>query len=76
VSERHWRKSSYSVEGSNCLYVAAREYDTIMLRESEHPEAVLATTRAHLRAFIRAAKAGRFDQLKEACEFAEGASVR
>ncbi|MGW2325304.1 DUF397 domain-containing protein [Streptomyces sp. NPDC001700] len=76
MSERHWRKSSYSVEGSNCLYVAAREHDTIMLRESEHPETVLATTRARLRAFIRAAKAGRFDHMKEARDAPEGASVR
>lgn len=56
-----WQKSSYSVEGSNCLYVAAGELDTIMLRESEQPEVVLSTTRARLRTFIRAAKAGQFD---------------
>lgn len=65
MSERHWRKSSYSVEGSNCLYVAARERDTIMLRESEHPETVLSTTRARLRLFIRAAKVGQFDHVAD-----------
>lgn len=65
MSERHWRKSSYSVEGSNCLYVAAREHRTIMLRESEQPETVLSTNRTRLRAFIRAAKAGQFDHVAD-----------
>ncbi|WAP58417.1 DUF397 domain-containing protein [Streptomyces sp. S465] len=65
MSECRWQKSSYSVEGSNCLYVAAGERDTIMLRESEQPEVVLSTTRAHLRTFIRAAKAGQLDHVTE-----------
>ncbi|WNE98985.1 DUF397 domain-containing protein [Streptomyces luomodiensis] len=65
MSECRWQKSSYSVEGSNCLYVAAGERDTIMLRESEQPEVVLSTTRARLRTFIRAAKAGQFDHVTE-----------
>ncbi|MEU4891651.1 DUF397 domain-containing protein [Streptomyces sp. NPDC044780] len=63
MSECRWQKSSYSVEGSNCLYVATGERDTIMLRESEQPEVVLSTTRARLRTFIRAAKAGQFDHV-------------
>ncbi|GAA3359299.1 hypothetical protein GCM10017744_037380 [Streptomyces antimycoticus] len=65
MSECRWQKSSYSVEGSNCLYVAAGESDTIMLRESEYPEVILSTTRTHLRTFIRAAKAGQFDHIGE-----------
>ncbi|GAA2294549.1 DUF397 domain-containing protein [Streptomyces violaceusniger] len=65
VSECRWRKSSHSVEGSNCLYVAAGERDSIMLRESEQPEVILATTRTRLRTFIRAAKAGQFDHVAE-----------
>lgn len=71
-----WRQSSYCQESASCVNVAAGESSTIMLRESEHPATVLSTTRAHLRAFIRAAKAGRFDRMKEACDVAEGASVR
>lgn len=61
MSECRWQKSSYSVEGSNCLYVAAGEHDAVMLRESEQPEVILTTTQAGLRTFIRAAKAGQFD---------------
>ncbi|MFF7655001.1 DUF397 domain-containing protein [Streptomyces sp. NPDC007983] len=65
MSERHWRKSSYSVEGSNCLYVRVGERDAIVLQESEHPETTLSTTRTPLRAFIRAAKAGQFDHVAD-----------
>ncbi|RNG26979.1 DUF397 domain-containing protein [Streptomyces botrytidirepellens] len=65
MSERHWRKSSYSVEGSNCLFVGVGKRDAIVLRESEHPEVLLSTTRAPLRAFIRAAKGGEFDTVAE-----------
>ncbi|WP_246096715.1 hypothetical protein [Streptomyces botrytidirepellens] len=39
--------------------------DAIVLRESEHPEVLLSTTRAPLRAFIRAAKGGEFDTVAE-----------
>ncbi|MBI0375286.1 DUF397 domain-containing protein [Streptomyces albiflaviniger] len=60
-----WRQSSYCQEGASCVNVAAGEYDMIMLRESEHPEVILSTTRRRLRAFIRAAKAGRFDHFPE-----------
>ncbi|MFI0818654.1 DUF397 domain-containing protein [Streptomyces sp. NPDC021098] len=65
MPERHWRKSSYSVEGSNCLFVGVGERDAIVLQESEYPEVMLSTTRAPLRAFIRAVKAGQFDHVTE-----------
>ncbi|WP_063734861.1 DUF397 domain-containing protein [Streptomyces sp. RTd22] len=77
-----WRQSSYCQESASCVNVAVGEPDTIMLRESEHPEAILSTTRAPLRAFIRAAKAGHFDNfavvqtLRETCGVAESTSVR
>ncbi|WP_344316061.1 DUF397 domain-containing protein [Streptomyces javensis] len=58
-----WRQSSYCQESASCVNVAAGERDSIMLRESEHPEVVLSTTRARLRTFICAAKAGRFDHV-------------
>ncbi|MFE2180157.1 DUF397 domain-containing protein [Streptomyces sp. NPDC059455] len=58
-----WRQSSYCQESASCVNVAAGERDTIMLRESEHPEVILSTTRTRLRAFIRAAKAGQFDHV-------------
>ncbi|MEV0259959.1 DUF397 domain-containing protein [Streptomyces sp. NPDC050617] len=56
-----WQKSSYSQEGSNCLYVAAAAPHIIKLRESDTPDVILTTTPTSLHAFIRAAKAGRYD---------------
>ncbi|MEU1664510.1 DUF397 domain-containing protein [Streptomyces sparsogenes] len=58
-----WQKSSFSQEGSNCLNIAAPTYDAIKIRESDDPDVILTTTPATLGVFIRAAKAGRFDQL-------------
>ncbi|MGW3565873.1 DUF397 domain-containing protein [Streptomyces sp. NPDC000941] len=58
-----WQKSSYSHEGSNCLYLAAPTTDAIKLRESDDPGITLTTTPATLGVFIRAAKAGQFDHL-------------
>ncbi|WNE98986.1 DUF397 domain-containing protein [Streptomyces luomodiensis] len=60
-----WRQSSYCQESASCVNVARGERDTIMLRESEQPEVVLSTTRARLRTFIRAAKAGQLDHVTE-----------
>lgn len=61
-----WRKSSYSSQGANCLYVAATGNATIRLRESDEPDTILTTTPATLHAFIRSAKAGHFDHVTEA----------
>ncbi|MGA6156330.1 DUF397 domain-containing protein [Stenotrophomonas sp. NPDC087984] len=58
-----WQKSSYSQEGSACLYVAAPAPHTIALRESDEPDVILTTTPATLGTFIRAAKGGAFDGL-------------
>ncbi|MEU0840907.1 DUF397 domain-containing protein [Streptomyces sp. NPDC005962] len=60
-----WQKSSFSAQGSNCLYVAAPAPHTIALRESDEPDVILTTTPATLDAFIRAAKAGAFDGLAQ-----------
>ncbi|WP_342030719.1 DUF397 domain-containing protein [Streptomyces melanosporofaciens] len=46
----------------NCVELA-RTPDTVLLRESDEPQTVIATTPAALRAMTRAVKAGRFDQL-------------
>ncbi|GGV54772.1 hypothetical protein GCM10010277_53880 [Streptomyces longisporoflavus] len=50
-----WQKSSFSDgAGANCVYVAAaRNAGTIHLRESDAPEASLATTPAAFAALIR-----------------------
>ncbi|MEK8144343.1 DUF397 domain-containing protein [Streptomyces sp. M10(2022)] len=62
--EIQWRKSSKSsnAEGSDCLELAEHEGE-ILLRESDHPDVVVRTTRAKLRAFLGGAKAGEFDDL-------------
>ncbi|WP_413801328.1 DUF397 domain-containing protein [Streptomyces iranensis] len=58
-----WRKSSYSAQGANCLYVSAPDGATIRLRESDEPDTILTTTPTTLSALIRSAKAGRLDHL-------------
>ncbi|ADI08141.1 hypothetical protein SBI_05021 [Streptomyces bingchenggensis BCW-1] len=62
MSTYQWRKSSYSADASNCVNVATAD-DGIAIRESDEPEAILTTTPAALRAFIRGTKAGRLDHL-------------
>lgn len=52
-----WQKSTYSGDGSNCVYVAATSSGTIHLRESDEPEVILITTRPRLGALIRTLKA-------------------
>jgi len=52
----HWQKSTYSGDGSNCVYVAGVSDGTIRLRESDEPDAILATTRAGLHELIRSLK--------------------
>ncbi|KUF19599.1 DUF397 domain-containing protein [Streptomyces silvensis] len=62
--EIQWRKSSYSTdaEGSNCVELG-RVGDTVYVRESDDPDAVIATTPEKLLAFLRGAKDGEFDDL-------------
>ncbi|WP_413809569.1 DUF397 domain-containing protein [Streptomyces sp. OE57] len=62
----YWRKSSYSGEDAehNCVELAqVPNVTAILLRESDQPQTVIATTPAALRALVRAVRAGRFDQL-------------
>ncbi|PNG92978.1 DUF397 domain-containing protein [Streptomyces malaysiensis] len=60
-----WRKSSYSAQGANCLYVSAPDGATIRLRESDQPDTILTTNPTALRALIRSAKKGQLDHLGE-----------
>ena len=61
MSDLKWRKSSYSTDvGANCVELATAA-DGIRIRESDEPDAVIHTSPAALRAFIRAAKAGCLD---------------
>ncbi|GHA40883.1 hypothetical protein GCM10010372_46170 [Streptomyces tauricus] len=52
-----WQKSTYSGDGSNCVYVAATPTGTVHLRESDDPDTTLITTRPRLGELIRALKA-------------------
>lgn len=52
-----WQKSTYSPDGSNCVYIAATPDGTIRLRESDAPDTTLTTTPAPLHALIRTLKA-------------------
>ncbi|MDX3226009.1 DUF397 domain-containing protein [Streptomyces sp. ME19-01-6] len=58
-----WRKSSYSGNAGNCVYVANDHDGTVKMRESDGPNATLAASPATFGVFIRAVKAGAFDQL-------------
>ncbi|MEV0323354.1 DUF397 domain-containing protein [Streptomyces sp. NPDC050658] len=54
----HWQKSTYSEEGSSCVYIAPGPHPpTIHLRESDTPEEILTTGQAQLAALISAIKA-------------------
>lgn len=58
-----WRKSSFSgAQGPDCVELA-RSADTTLIRESDDPHIVLATSPKRLAAFIAAVKAGDFDHL-------------
>ncbi len=62
----HWRKSSYSSQGANCLYVSAPDSASVRLRESDEPNTILTTTPRALDALIRSAKAGQLDHIGKA----------
>ncbi|WNE98656.1 DUF397 domain-containing protein [Streptomyces luomodiensis] len=65
MSPLQWRKSSFSSgDAANCVELAADPTGRPHLRESDDPEVVIATTPPALRAFLRAAKTGRFDRLE------------
>ncbi|MDQ0992627.1 DUF397 domain-containing protein [Streptomyces sp. V3I7] len=54
MSEPSWQKSTYSEEGSSCVYLATAPTGTILLRESDEPETILATDQRQLGALITA----------------------
>ncbi|MET9383729.1 DUF397 domain-containing protein [Streptomyces sp. NPDC002928] len=54
MPDLHWQKSTYSQEASACVYLATTPTGTILLRESDEPEAVLTTGPRQLNALIGA----------------------
>ncbi|ADI07445.1 hypothetical protein SBI_04325 [Streptomyces bingchenggensis BCW-1] len=63
MSTDNWRKSSYSPNAANCVYVSAGDNHTVRLRESDAPDAILTATPGTFSAFIRAVKADVFGRL-------------
>jgi hypothetical protein len=57
--EMSWQKSSHCQEGSACLNLAAAPDRSTLLRESDDPAVVIATTHTRLAALIAAIKADR-----------------
>ena len=51
-TEPTWQQSTHSEEASSCVYVAASSPGTILLRESDEPEAILTTGAPQLAALI------------------------
>jgi hypothetical protein len=57
----HWRKSTFSSPGNNCVELADTG-DTVLLRDSKHPDqGYLTFTRAEMAAFVAAAATGQLD---------------
>jgi hypothetical protein len=47
-----WQKSSFSNEEGSCVELATVDVDTLAIRESDYPDAVLTTTAPRLRALL------------------------
>jgi len=61
-SARTWIKAQRSYATSQCVELAATE-NGIEMRNSQHPETVIAHTSAEFGVFLEAAKSGEFDHL-------------
>ncbi|WP_079062093.1 DUF397 domain-containing protein [Streptomyces griseoruber] len=57
MTEPNWQKSSYSEEGSACIFLAAAPTGAILLRESEEPGRILTTAIRPLAALITTLRA-------------------
>ncbi|MFP8942703.1 DUF397 domain-containing protein [Streptomyces fenghuangensis] len=58
-----WQKSSFSEgEGANCIELAAQR-GSVLIRESDIPELIIATSPESLKSLLRGAKNGEFDHL-------------
>ncbi|WAL97481.1 DUF397 domain-containing protein [Streptomyces sp. Je 1-369] len=56
VPRHTWQKSTFSPDGSDCVYVATAPDGTIRLRESDDPDVILQATRAQLGTLVCAVK--------------------
>lgn len=65
-SDVRWRKSSASSPSGNCVELAGLPDGTVAVRNSRDPAGpALVYTRAEMTAFLRAARAGEFDDLAD-----------
>ncbi|MEU4118216.1 DUF397 domain-containing protein [Kitasatospora sp. NPDC028055] len=60
MDQLNWQRSSFSVGEANYLEIASAG-DLVYIRESDHPDLVVTTTRVKLNAWILGAKDGEFD---------------
>ncbi|MFI7322330.1 DUF397 domain-containing protein [Streptomyces venezuelae] len=51
-----WQKSTFSPDGSDCVYVATAPDGTIRLRESDAPDTILRASRSQLGTLISTLK--------------------
>ena len=64
MTEFHWRKSSRSNAGGNCVEVARLDDETIGVRDSKNPDGVvLRFTRAEWAAFLDGVALREFDSI-------------
>jgi hypothetical protein len=60
----NWRKSTFSGSGGTCVEVAQSPDGTVLVRNSNHPDAgTLSFTPAEMAAWIAGCQAGEFDDL-------------
>jgi hypothetical protein len=52
-----WQKSSYSVDGNNCLELAATPDGRLHLRESDEPDITLSARPTRVRALLNLTRA-------------------
>lgn len=52
MHSNEWQKSTYSGDGSNCVYIADCPTGAIRLRESDTPDTILTATTEGLRNLI------------------------
>ncbi|MEU2211056.1 DUF397 domain-containing protein [Streptomyces hygroscopicus] len=67
MSDIQWQKSSYSADGpgNNCVELAHAPGAAVLLRESDDPDVIIATTPAALRQLMERVKAGGFDDMAD-----------
>jgi hypothetical protein len=61
--QHRWIKAKSSLSNGACVELTIADGDTILVRNSRHPEVCISYTRAELDAFFQGVKDGEFDNL-------------